>query len=513
MVADIPVCADQEAVVAALACGAAVGESQPLRRIDTHMSHVFLARDRVYKLKRAVDHPFVDLSSLAARRTACEAELSVNQALAPDLYLGLQPVVRGPGGDLRIGGPGEAVDWVVVMRRFPDRALFDEIAADGALTADRLIEAADAVSRFHAQSPPRIDMGRAADYRRIIEGLRRTEAAGAAALGMSPGSASLFDSLDRDLARHAPLIEARREAGWTRRGHGDLHLRNICLFDDRVMLFDALEFDPALATTDVIYDIAFLLMDLRARGLDDLANVTMNRYWDAARQPEAALALLPLFMALRAAVRMAISVEAGDLDQAGRYRRLGLDILGAGPPLLVAVGGLSGTGKSTLAKAVAAALPGPCGARILRSDVIRKALAGAAAGEALPPDAYTAAARARIYRAMAGRAEAALRSGASVIADATFREPSARGDIEPAAGEHRFQGLWLRAAAPVRAQRIGARVGDESDITAAGALDQAEPGDPGAQWRIVDADRPITDLAAEVEAAVSHAGKAAHRAS
>ncbi|WP_271064976.1 phosphotransferase [Caulobacter sp. NIBR1757] len=291
------------------------------------MSYVFLGPDRVYKLKRSLRHPFWDMSTLEARREACEAELAVNRALAPDLYETVAPVVRDTAGAFHIGGAGRPVDWVVVMRRFPDGALLDDMAEAGRLTAELVRDTVKAIAAFHARQPPQFEAGHAVDYRRIIDGLRRTEAEGAAALDLRPGSEVLFGALEHEVARHAPMIEARRKAGWVRRGHGDLHLRNICVFEGRVTPFDALEFDPALATADVLYDLAFLLMDLRARGLDELAHVAMTQYWESLAQPEEALALLPLFMALRAAVRMAVAVEAGDLVPAAHYRALGLELL------------------------------------------------------------------------------------------------------------------------------------------------------------------------------------------
>lgn len=487
---------EQPRIIAALEDGSAVGAGQALRRIDTHMSHLFLGEGRAYKLKRALRHPFADMTSVEGRRVACEAELTVNAKLAPGLYEGVFPVVHDRQGAIRVGGDGDPMDWVVVMRRFPDGALLSEMAQANTLTREAVEEAVTAIASFHAAQPPTTSTDHTADYRRILAGLRETESQGAAALGVAPASSRLFEALERGLTRLSPLIEARRERGHVRRGHGDLHLRNICRFEGRITPFDALEFDPALATADVIYDVAFLLMDLRAQGLDDLANSAMNAYWDATGQDDEALALLPFFMALRAAVRMAVSVEAGDLVDAARYRALGCDLLEALHPRLVAVGGLSGTGKSTLARAIGGALPGPCGARMLRTDSLRKALAGKAQTARLAEPAYEPAARAEVYRVLAQRVQAALEAGSSVIADATFREDPARAAIEGAAGRHGFLGLWLRAGTDTRVGRVARRRGDASDATATVALEQIEPGEVG--WRIIDAARPAEVVAEEV---------------
>lgn len=491
---------DQQAVVRALESGAATGQG-PLKRIDTHMSHLFLGENRVYKLKQNRRHPFADMSTVEARRQSCEAELAINKALAPDLYEAVLPVVRATDGAIRVGGEGEVVDWVVTMRRFPDGALLDEIARAGRLTPELVDEAAEQVAAFHARLPHRTDAGHAADYHRILEGLRRTEAEGAAALGLQPGSETLFAALEQELARQSPRIEARREAGWVRRGHGDLHLRNICVYQGRVTPFDALEFDPVLATGDVLYDVAFLFMDLRARGLDDLANAAMNRYWDAAGQAEDALALLPLFMALRATIRMAVAVEAGDLTDSARYRQLGLELLAPARARLMAIGGLSGTGKSTLGRALAPRLPGPCGARLLRTDLLRKALAGVEPTERLSEAAYRQVGRANVYRVLARRAREALAAGGSVIADATYREDAPRAEIEAAGGGHPFTGLWLQAPTAVRVARVAGRRGDASDATPEIAAAQVEPQHLSPAWRVLDASPGVEALVAEILAA------------
>ena len=320
----------QTAVIEALASGVATGDPAPLGRIDTHMSHIFLAPHRVYKLLRDRCHPFADMSALPARRRACDAALSVNGALAPRLYEGVAAVTRDRAGRIRVGGEGEVLDWVVRLRRFPDGALLDDIARTGGLTSAMVVEAVDAIAAFHAAQPRCSDAGSAEEVRGIVRGLRRTEEGGASRTGAEPAGGDLFAALDREISRLAPLIEARRAAGWVRRGHGDLHLKNICLFEGRVTPFDALEFSPELATVDVIYDLAFLLMDLRARGLADLADLAGDRYWAASNQPEPARALLPMYMALRAAVRMAVAEEAGNPAEAARYHALGLEILHPG---------------------------------------------------------------------------------------------------------------------------------------------------------------------------------------
>ncbi len=492
--------AAQAAVVADLEAGVATGDAGPLVRVDTHMSRVFLARERVYKLKRARTHPFVDLADPERRRRACLAEIEVNHALAPGVYERVAPVVREEGG-YRIDGPGEAVDWVVVMKRLPDDSLLDAKARAGRLDGGLAADAARAIAGFHAGLPPAPSGGGLEDYRRIVEGLRSTWAQAYAALGANARQAApvlptIFVRLDDALARAAPLIEARRRAGRVRRGHGDLHLGNICVLEGRVTPFDALEFDPAMATGDVLYDLAFLLMDLRARRLSDAANAAMNAYWDAAGEAEVGLGLLPVFMALRAAVRMAVALEAGDPGLARRDHALARRLLRPAAPRLLAVGGLSGTGKSVLSARLAPRLPGACGARWLRTDVIRKQAAGAPADQPLGPAAYGAAARAAIYRRMIARARESLAAGTSVVADATFRSAAQRRAIPAAAEGRPFLGIWLQAEQEQRLGRIARRTEDPSDITVARAARQIEPATLDPAWRRLSASGSASTVAA-----------------
>jgi predicted kinase len=195
---------------------------------------------------------------------------------------------------------------------------------------------------------------------------------------------------------------------------------------------------------------------------------------------------------------MAVAVEAGDLAAAARYHDLGHGLLQSITPRLVAIGGLSGTGKSTVAQALAPGLPGVCGARLLRTDTIRKRADRVETHAALPEASYAPAARAAVYRALADRAAAAFAAGASVVADATFREPTARAAIARAAPRSAFQGVWLRTTVEVRIARVAARRGDASDATPALAQAQIEPTDLSAAWRIVDAARPAGELAVAV---------------
>jgi hypothetical protein len=302
------------------------GVRSPAKRISTHLSHVLLSDTRAFKLKRAVRHSFVDFSRIERRRAACEAELLHNRHLAGALYEAVLPVTRS--GDHRYGidGRGEIVDWIVLMQRFDDSQQFDALARRGALPVSLIERLVERVAHFHATRPAVFDAGYVTDYAAVLDNIRQVEEEFAED-GGTGAPALLAARLKIELAALGGKIEQRRTQGCVRRGHGDLHLRNICMFGGVPTPFDALEFDERLATTDVLYDLAFLLMDLRRLGQAACANSATRRYWEVAGETEDGRQLLPFFMAIRAAVRMAIALEIGDPSSADVYRTHGFQLL------------------------------------------------------------------------------------------------------------------------------------------------------------------------------------------
>lgn len=483
-------------------------EGTPAQHIETHLSHVLLTRDRAYKLKKPVRMPFVDFTTMEQRREACVAELEVNRNLGSPIYQAVAPVIEDVSGNISVGGAGQPIDWVVVMRCFDPSHQFDELAKAGRLDRNLAKRTAERIAAMHAAAPPVLTAGHAADYRAIIRNLRRTEKEGAAQLELEIGEPSPFAALDAELARVDPLIERRRAHGKVRRVHGDLHLRNICLLDGEPTPFDALEFDERLATTDVLYDLAFLLMDLNRAGLGQQANTVMNRYWDVAGEDEDALALLPFFMSLRAAVRMAVAIEGGNLTEGETYRRLAFSLLRRSRPVLVAIGGLSGTGKSTIAAEIAPQLPGPAGARLLRSDVLRKAAVGVRPEDVRAgAGAYTIETRAHVYSELEARTASAVQAGSSVVADATFSFKSTREAILAISRIH-ARTFWLEAPLDVRLARVSGRRHDASDAGVDVALAQSEPTDIDTRWRRIDAARGVDEIVKDIMSEIGNVGNA-----
>jgi uncharacterized protein len=466
---------DQREVIDFLSTPSSYGAAvERIDIIETHASLVFLAGDRAYKLKRAVKYPYLDFSSAEQRRRACEAELLLNRRTAPTLYLEVRALVRLPGGRVGFATDGPAIDWLVVMRRFDQTLLFDALAQTGRLSAPLMRELAGCIADFHAIAEPHPDRGGAAALTATVETNHRClmQAKGAE---FSPARIEEISKRSLQLlAAIAELLERRRTEGKVRHCHGDLHLRNICLLDGRPTLFDCLEFSDAFACIDVLYDLAFLLMDLEHRALTDFANLVLNRYLDLTGDDEG-LAAMPLFLSLRAAIRahvMATAVEqAGQADTKGgmavearRYLDLAAGSLRPRPRRLVAIGGLSGSGKSTLAAALAPSL----GARVLRSDVIRKHLFGVAPETRLPAKAYRSAVSRRVYETLRRKAADALGAGYSVIVDAVSLKPAERRSFAAIAeaAEVPFSGLWLVAPAATMDQRLRTRRHDASDASA-----------------------------------------------
>jgi aminoglycoside phosphotransferase family enzyme/predicted kinase len=489
---------DQTEVVEFLAAPPTHG-TETVERIDTHSAIVSLAGQRAYKLKRAVRFDYLDFSTAERRSAMCDAEVRLNRRTAPDIYRGVVPITREPGGSFALGGSGPPIDWVVEMNRFAQEALFDRLAAAGRLDLELMPPLAAAIAAFHRIAEPRTDHGGKPGMAWVIEG----NAAGFAEYGgnvLDPSACRrLTEEARAELDKRAESLDERRASGLVRECHGDLHLRNIVLLDSRPTLFDGVEFNDKISCTDVLYDLAFLLMDLWRRGLPRHANAVWNRYLADAGDL-IGLSLVPLFLSCRAAVRAKTSTTAARLQPDARrrvelhalareYLAMAERLLHPPGPCLVAVGGFSGTGKSTLALGLAPSVGAVPGALVIRSDEIRKRLSNVSSLDRLGPEGYSSEMSERVYAAVAERARLTIRSGQSAIVDSVYARPGDRQAIEHVAADVAvpFVGLWLEAPEDTLIARAERRRNDASDADAAVIRLQHRQGAGTMTWRRVEA--------------------------
>ena len=471
----------------------------PVRRVDTHAAVVFLAGDRALKLKKPVVFPFLDFSTLDLRRQAIEREFRINRPQAPGIYRGVIALTREPDGSLALDGAGPPVEWLLDMTRFDESATLDHLCAAAPLPAPLVDALASAVAASQAAAVWREVAPWTADLAAYVE---QNDQAFRAAPAVFPFEAAhrVTTAARRWLQRIDDLLIERGRLGLVRLTHGDLHAGNIALIDNRPVLFDAIEFDDAIATGDILYDVAFLIMDLDGRGQTAAANRLLGRWLVETTRTATAgasaetradhvrselvrqatgLAALPFFLMMRAAIRAKVTAarlanvpagaSAATVAEARCYFHLADHDLDPAEPRLLAVGGLSGTGKSTLAAALAPLIGRQPGALHLRSDVIRKLIFGVADAARLPADAYRPEVSTAVYGCLLETARAALAAGWSVVIDSVAARAHERQAFATLARalEVDFTGLWLEADPELLVSRVSARRDDASDADAA----------------------------------------------
>lgn len=457
--------------------------------IETHISAVYCGNRHAFKLKKAVVLPYLDFSTPTRRLRFLRRELILNKRTAPDIYQHVKAIYHTLNGKLALTEdgqdlPADAVDYVLQMAKIPKKDLFDNIAAQGPITTDILKALADTVFFFHAGLVPITSKDWPDELRRLIdENMISAEYTGLDTTILTQWYELAVLALQ---ARWADFT-ARGEGGFICRAHGDLHLGNICLWNSKPTLFDALEFDEKLATIDTAYDFAFLLMDLDQRLGSATANLVFNRV--IARSGDAAMVpLLPLYLSLRAIIRAHVAALSGDLSVTNTLLGSAIKYLQPNPVALVAIGGLPGSGKSTLAYRLAPRLGSSPGGLILRHDEIRKQLAGVPPERKLDPSFYTPEMNDRVERRSLDLMKASDFSRA-IIVDATCRNPHFQHAIEEAARTHKiaFFGFWLTAPLAALEERVGARTADASDADVPllrSMLAAAQPAPPA--WSLID---------------------------
>jgi aminoglycoside phosphotransferase family enzyme/predicted kinase len=468
-----------------------------VHRIDTHAASVFLEGERALKIKRAVRFPFLDYSTLEKRKAACDEEIKINRPFAPQIYRRVVPITQNSLGSLAIDGDGVAVEYAVEMSRFDESQTLDRLAEAGAPDPDLVDALAAAIATSHDAAAPVPAEPWIASIPGFIDG---NTAAFRAAGCLPAGDIDDLGEASRSTSQriHA-LLEQRGRQGYVRRCHGDLHLANIVLIDQKPVLFDAIEFDATIASVDVLYDLAFPIMDFIRYGRQAAANALFNRYLVLTASDHLdALAALALFMSLRAAIRARVLLARLDRSGPDRadvlrsvrdYFGLARRLIHPPAPVLVAIGGLSGTGKSVLGRALASNLMPQPGAVVLRTDVLRKQHFGVNEMDRLPESAYRPEITKQVYEVLVQRAGRVLSQGHSVVVDAVFADASERAAISDAARKLNvgFTGLFLVADFATRLNRIGRRQRDASDATPEIAGLQEDYDIGAVNWAIIDA--------------------------
>ncbi len=455
---------------------------QEIVHLETHISHVFLAGDYAYKLKKPVDFGFLDFTTPEKRRAACTEEVRLNARLAPDIYLGVVPVCQSETG-YRVRPEGcaageTAAEVLVHMRRFPQEGLLDHLATTGQLTPDNMTDIAQQLARFHATAGRGPDIDRYGSVDSVREPVMQNFVQTRPYTGRTVSAAAharLQIWAEVFLRTHAGLFAERVHTGKIVDGHGDLHLRNMCKLDGRVLIFDCIEFNPALRAGDVMNDIAFLIMDLDHRALAAHANRFLNEYLEQTRD-YAGLKLLDFYRFYRACVRAKVmSFESDGVpaterraveQEAASYFDLAEQALAPRIPGLLLTCGVSGSGKTTLARQAAEVLD----AVMVRSDAVRKHLAGiplTIRGEESGTDIYTPIMTGHTYAALLQHAREVIASGRWVILDAVYGKRSERAAAATLARELHvpFGILYCQAPASELKRRLDRRTSEGRDIS------------------------------------------------
>lgn len=475
--------------------------------IQTHAAIVFLVGNRAFKMKRAVDLGYLDFSRLGTRHDVLVRELALNRRTAPQHYLRVVPVTLEAGGELALGGNGAVVEWLLEMKRFPDGSLLLERLGRGLCGEGEIERLARAVAAFHECEPVMAGVDWPAAVRRIADE-NAVDLASLPEVFAAVNVEAERAGREQLLAQIGGVLAA--QSADVRHCHGDLHLGNVFLDGDVPTLFDCIEFNDFYARIPPLYDLSFLLMDLVDKQQRRLANRALNAWvlQRAVSQWPTVIASLPalgLYMALRAEIRAKVEARRpGGEESARHYLALAMGFARTSPPRVVAIGGYSGTGKSTLARALSPELGGACGALHFRSDEIRKRLAGVPLDQRLPADAYGPEMSARVYAMLMELAGLAAKVGMSVVVDAVLARESERDEIGAIAREAgvRFDGLWLEATPDILRARVAGRRGDVSDADVA-VLERQLGYETGAiGWRRLDVSGTAEDAARQAFAAL-----------
>ena len=450
---------------------------EPIQLLQTHISFVLLTGAYAYKVKKPMNFGFLDFSTLEKRKYFCEEELRLNRRLAPELYLSVLPIIETDGKySFDQTGTGTPVEYAIAMPEFSQDDLLIEMFASGRLTAEHVQEIGEQLAAFHQR----------AETNEHINSFGTMEAVRAVAndnytstekyVGIAQTEEQLAQTrayTDKFFAENESLFSDRIAKDKVRECHGDVHLKNICLYQDKIQIFDCIEFNEPFRNSDVLYDAAFLLMDLQFRGRKDLANIFLNTYLERTGDYEGAV-LLPLHCSMRAYIRAKVTsfllddpnipddVKAIALTEASAYYKLAWEYTQPKQGKLILMSGVSGSGKSTTAKAIAAEQD----AIYLRSDAIRKQLAGIDLMQRGSDDIYTSEMTAKTYARLTELGVLLASKGFTVILDAKYDRVSLRSEAIAAAKAQNISCEIIYCTAPMEVlqQRLRDRAQANNDI-------------------------------------------------
>ncbi len=443
---------------------------------QSHIALLFLAGDYVFKLKRAVLMPDIDFSTPAKRRLACVQEMKRSTVYAPNLVLGVRSVRRLPSGRICIGGQaGEEIDTLLVMRRIPDENILANILPSDDFSRFEVMDLAEQLAELHSKAKPFRTKWGVPVIQKIILETERVLSCFCPNLFEREKLDALMQSMLKSLGENSRLLALRAKSGHVKKCHGDLLLSNIAKDGDKYLFFSPVEYDDRAECIDTLYDLAYLLMDFEMRGMRKLSNILFNHYL-AYMNDVKGYPLLHLYQSMRAAERAAVCAKRSvmlhgqekkeAIFRAETYFKMACHFMTSYPPVLIACGGLSGSGKSRVAREIGGFLNPAPGAVILRDDIVKKQINGCPIDQHFDKAFDAPVVEKVVYDVLRQEAKIALETGCAVIVDALFYDENERKAIESLAKELNvaFVPLWMDAPFDVRLKRVESRKRNPSDV-------------------------------------------------